>query len=608
MRPAKNGKVGGRGRKIKGTDLEDRKPMMNARFPTMARGSQPTWIVAAIAMMLLCCRTTWADTVPLTAAAIFDPAHLVEVSIDVDEKDWRALRGQSRDFLSALAEGRGESPFTYFPADVTIDGVTIRKAGIRKKGFFGSLDRTRPSLKIKFDEYEEQAPAVGFDRLTLNNNKQDPSLLSQYLSYKLFNDSGTVAPRCNFAKVTVNGEYLGIYSNVESVKSPFLQHRFGDDSGGLFEGTVADFFVDYVERFEKKNAHAKDEHIRALAELLADESFTLDEVGEHLDVPAFVKFWATESLLGFWDGYTNNQNNFFVYRHPRTHKFLFIPWGTDSSFANSMPIPPYRISQKSVHSQSVLANRLYRHPEIQTLYAETMDELLKSHWNEDALIADIDRVAKLLDGHLDEGNRKFAKSTAAVKSFIRKRREVITNELKDGVVVISHGPRRPAYFKKIGTATSSFSTQWYDKSPKNPIELGEANLDVTISDEAIEFRQLGVTAEPSRDKRTAEADGRMPPTIVFTGRRQSDGKRWMLAVGTSSDTFRPSPNPVPVFGLVIEGNPLFFFARMIVNPGGLTMAGGTATFDQAGREPGTPVSGKLDLSIGRFFGGKNLSR
>ena len=100
----------------------------------------------------------------------------------------------------------------------------------------------------------------------------------------------------------------------------------------------------------------------------------------------------------------------------------------------------------------------------------------------------------------------------------------------------------------------------------------------------------------------------MPPTIVFTGRRQSDRKRWMLAIGTSSDTFRASTEPVPVFGLVIEGNPLFFFARMIVNPGSLTMAGGTATFDQAGREPGTPVSGKLDLSIGRFFGGKNLSR
>ena len=51
----------------------------------------------------------------------------------------------------------------------------------------------------------------------------------------------TRSPRCNFAKVTVNGKYLGIYSNVESVKSPFLERAFGDSSGGLFEGTVVDW-------------------------------------------------------------------------------------------------------------------------------------------------------------------------------------------------------------------------------------------------------------------------------------------------------------------------------------------------------------------------------
>src|SRR5690606_32903219 len=104
-----------------------------------------------------------------------------------------------------------------------IDGVTIDSVAIRKKGFIGSLDEQRPSLKVKFDEYIEQDPIAGLDRLTLNNNKQDESQVSQYLTYRLFNAAGVPAPRCNFARVTVNGEYLGIYSNVESIRRPFLE-------------------------------------------------------------------------------------------------------------------------------------------------------------------------------------------------------------------------------------------------------------------------------------------------------------------------------------------------------------------------------------------------
>ena len=82
--------------------------------------------------------------------------------------------------------------------------MKISSVGIRKKGFIGSLDETRPSLKIKFGEYVDQNPVKGLDRLTLNNNKQDTALVSQFLSYKVFNDAGVQASRVSFARVTVN--------------------------------------------------------------------------------------------------------------------------------------------------------------------------------------------------------------------------------------------------------------------------------------------------------------------------------------------------------------------------------------------------------------------
>ena len=48
-------------------------------------------------------------------------------------------------------------------------------------------------------------------------------------------------------------------------------------------------------------------------ELHGTETSLDKAVGELVDLDAFYKFWAMEGLLGFWDGYSANRNNFFVY-------------------------------------------------------------------------------------------------------------------------------------------------------------------------------------------------------------------------------------------------------------------------------------------------------
>ena len=65
-----------------------------------------------------------------------------------------------------------------------------------------------------FNEFVEQSPIPGLDRLTLNNNKQDTALVSQVLTYRVFREAGLHAPRCCLVRVIVNGEDLGVYSNV----------------------------------------------------------------------------------------------------------------------------------------------------------------------------------------------------------------------------------------------------------------------------------------------------------------------------------------------------------------------------------------------------------
>ena len=110
------------------------------------------------------------------AAPLFASQKILRVDIHLDPEDWMALRTSHR-----IAEpGRiAEDPYKYYQADVDIDGVRIPAVGVRKKGFFGSVVSTRPSIKIRFDRWKKEQDFYGLDQLTLNNNVQDASQLHQ---------------------------------------------------------------------------------------------------------------------------------------------------------------------------------------------------------------------------------------------------------------------------------------------------------------------------------------------------------------------------------------------------------------------------------------------
>jgi len=112
---------------------------------------------------------------------LFRPDQLLEVQIKMLPSDWDKLRKESDRRNGGIGRLFGGSRsagnrFNLYKADIMIDGKVIPSVGIRTKGFIGSLNPERPSLKVKFDEYLDQSPIEGLDRLTLNNNVQDESL------------------------------------------------------------------------------------------------------------------------------------------------------------------------------------------------------------------------------------------------------------------------------------------------------------------------------------------------------------------------------------------------------------------------------------------------
>jgi len=197
----------------------------------------------------------------LTLDDVFPTDRVLDIQITIDERDWDTIRYQSRNFFEALQESRKyaptDHPYTYVEASVNIDGIEFPQVGIRKKGFLGSLNSNRPSLKIKLNHVDKKGQIDGLTNLTFNNNQQDVSLISQFMGYALFNAAGSPVPRCVYARVTVNGNSLGIYSHVERIHKPLLKRTFGNDDGALYEGTVVDFYPGWEDSFEHKTGEDK---------------------------------------------------------------------------------------------------------------------------------------------------------------------------------------------------------------------------------------------------------------------------------------------------------------------------------------------------------------
>ena len=399
----------------------------------------------------------------LTLDDIFPTNRVLDVQITVADEDWDTIRYQSRNFFSALHESRKiappEAPYTYVDASVTIDGITFPDVGLRKKGFLGSLSITRPSLKIKLNHTDKDARIEGLTNLTFNNNQQDISLMSQFMGYALFNAAGSPAPRCAYAKVTVNGKNLGIYSHVETVRKSFLRRAFGTDDGTLYEGPYVDFYEGWLGSFEHKTG--KDapgrEKIQQLIEVLEGDSKNIESaIGELVDLDAFYTFWAIEGLLGFWDGYSGNNNNFFIYLNPDTNKFHFLPWGADSLFTKHSKLEHHNNARApiSVKTRGLLTHKLYQQKSSRERYAQTMMGILENHWNEAELLAEIDRIDAMVKPHLVDAQRFFgdkderktysrALALQETRKFIRQRRADITEEIADGMPEWRAAPSEP---------------------------------------------------------------------------------------------------------------------------------------------------------------------
>lgn len=552
---------------------------------------------AVAPLVLAVCAAVPRTVSALDADMLLDGSRVVPVAVTLPPDAWAALRRETRGPAGIFAAGP-PMKFTWHQGRATIDGLTIVDVGIRKKGFFGSVDSARPSLIIDFDRFVPQEPIDGLDRLTLNNNKQDASCVAQCLAYRTFRAAGVPAPRVGFAAVTVNGEPLGVYSDVESIKRPFLIRAFGSADGGLYEGTVADLVPESLAKLEIETHDRRRPRLEELATLLAAEGpLDLDRVEQLVDVDEFLSFQAIEALIGMWDGYSSNQNNYFVHVPAGEGRITFIPWGADSAFSSTPAMlsgfsrgPP-----PAVYAQGALANRLAFAPGMLDRYRRRLEEILDTVWNEADLLAEVDRLEHLLAPYLAPAQAGAGTSLDAVRDFIRRRRAEIEKSFESWPPELPESFRRPMTTKRVGSVSGTFATvQRAEADDEHP--PGDIAVALTLADETVAYVPTTVSAYPLPlpgpwGRSTADA----PLGVTVSGTR-ADGRPLTLTLMLDRRLVRESTGGFAAGGMLTEG-PGFF------GSGPMRLVGGTVTLGDRGLDPGTRISGTFALAIDETSGG-----
>ena len=159
---------------------------------------------------------------------LFDTDSILTINIRMDEADWNAM----------LANATAEE---YYRCDVEIGGKTFYRVAIRPKGNTSltsiASDPTtdRCSFKLEFDHYVDGQTCFGLDKLILNNNYADATNMKEALIYDMYRYLGADASLYNYAMISVNGEYWGVYLALEAVEDSFLLRNYGAQSGELYK-------------------------------------------------------------------------------------------------------------------------------------------------------------------------------------------------------------------------------------------------------------------------------------------------------------------------------------------------------------------------------------
>jgi hypothetical protein len=322
---------------------------------------------------------------------LYDDSDLARVDITVEPSilDWIYSHAESDSEHYAVARFQNN----WF--DETVDSIGFRLRGNT------SRQSAKKSFKVSFNTFIQGREFHGVDKLNLNGEHNDPSIIRSKLCFDHFQEIGMIASRASHAEVYINENYYGLYVSVEHVDDEFLNKHFSDDSGNLWKclypadlnylGDDPEFYKNLYNGSRPVYELTTNEEVgdfRPLARFIRVLNLTPanslpDSLEAILDVPSVLKYFAMNILLGSWDDYWSLMNNYYLYHNPSEDRITLIPYDYDNTYGIDFfgidwsSASPYNFP-KVQPGDRPLAERLLAYNQYRDLYTHFL-EFYRAH-------------------------------------------------------------------------------------------------------------------------------------------------------------------------------------------------------------------------------------
>lgn len=464
---------------------------------------------------------------------------------------------------------------------ILIDGVMDDNVGIKYKGNSSyNVANVKNPMNIKLDYVNNGQSIDGYNVLKLSNGFRDPSFVREVLSYEMASEY-MPSPKATYAKVTVNGTLIGLYTCVQSIDDDFTNENFYERKGPFFKVDNTGIIVPgcsgslgILEYYSDTNCYQRAYEMESTDDWTELGNF-LDTLNNHftdvenvMDIDRTLWLMAFENLIVGLDGPINSiPHNFYLFKD-NNGRFSPLLWDMNmafGTFTNGLPNPVTNadlqeldIFHESTNSLNKLTTQIFSSDRYKRMYVAHMRTILNEQFVNNSYSTRALALQQLIDTEVNTDPNTFYSYT----DFTDNTSTSVANIIGISELMIARASHLQALaeFTAVPPVVTNIST-----SPTNVLPHTTINITAQISNSnyaylgyrytfADKFEKLQMYDDGMHGDGTA-GDGVYGATINVDAR---DVQYYFYAENTDAGIFSPERaekeyHQLPVLGgLVIN--------------------------------------------------------
>lgn len=346
-------------------------------------------------------------------------------------------------------------------ATFAFDGKSL-PAKVRLRG---ASARTFPkkSWNVDFEDLRFE----GREELNLVAEYQDQTMMTEKLGYDLLEAMGVAAPKTRYVRVVINGEYQGVYLDIEEVDKKWVKARQMPDMDpdiyrcGSWDCEMKTWRGGWQGEWDKQTNETTG--MQRLDDFLKVINFTPEPtfpeaLAQTFEVDRFLRLMALEAVIS--NSYVEDSQSYYIHDDV-TNRWYYVPWdlnnadprwwptyGLDAKPIVNHPLFPFTLQDPWL--QKMYDRRKTQRPGYEPTFCNLRTRILLNPELRDALLSQTERAWEelldpavlhprleamhaLLAPHMKDDpyidQQKFARGLQHLKDYVTGRRAFVRAEL-----------------------------------------------------------------------------------------------------------------------------------------------------------------------------------